>query len=68
MMEAILIVLLIIGGLIGLAAYFAPSIIAIKRDHRSKLGIIALNVLLGWSLLGWIIALIWSLSDAGNRS
>ena len=47
---------------IGIYIYIAPSIIAYNRKHHQKMAIIALNVLLGWSIIGWIIALIWSLS------
>ena len=55
--------LLIIILIVAAAAYFLPSIFAWTRNHPSKWGIIALNILLGWTLLGWIIALIWSLSS-----
>lgn len=40
--------------------YFLPSIIAISRDHPNATGIFILNLFLGWTLLGWVGALIWS--------
>ncbi len=40
--------------------YFLPTIIALARGHLSTLAIFLLNLLLGWTLLGWLIALIWS--------
>jgi hypothetical protein len=40
--------------------YFLPTIIALARGHLSTLAIFLLNLFLGWTLLGWIIALIWS--------
>jgi len=40
--------------------YFIPSMIASGR--RNNGGIIALNILLGWTLLGWVGSLIWALS------
>ena len=43
-----------------MAVYFAPTIVALLRGHLSSGSIIALNVLLGWTLLGWIVALVWS--------
>ena len=46
--------------------YFIPTIIAIARNHRSKGGIIALNILLGWTFLGWIGSLVWSLTYPGR--
>jgi hypothetical protein len=44
---------------------FIPSGIAVWRGHRSAPAIIALNLLLGWTGLGWIAAFIWSLSWPG---
>jgi hypothetical protein len=48
--------------LIGIVAlYFLPSIIAHKK--RNKSAIVALNLLLGWTVLGWVIALVWALTS-----
>lgn len=43
--------------------YFTPSFIAIGRRHSYVLQITLLNALLGWSFIGWAIALIWSTTD-----
>ena len=40
--------------------YFVPTIVAIVRHAKQKLGIILLNILAGWTFIGWIIALIWA--------
>ncbi len=40
--------------------YFLPTIIALARGHLSALAIFFLNLFLGWTLIGWIVALIWS--------
>ncbi|WP_419804777.1 superinfection immunity protein [Terriglobus sp.] len=53
----------ILGIALGLALYFLPTIIAQQKRHRSLGGIFVLNLLLGWSLLGWIGALVWALSN-----
>ncbi len=47
-------------GLISLAIYFLPTIVAIARRKRNTLGIILLNILAGWTFVGWVIALIWA--------
>lgn len=47
----------------GAIAYFIPTIVAIGRKHASAGGIIVLNVLLGWSVIGWIVALAWAFSS-----
>jgi len=45
---------------VTIAGYFFPSIIAWRRGHHQTLAIFLLNLLLGWTLLGWIGALIWA--------
>ena len=40
--------------------YFLPSIIALIRKHRNENAIAILNLFLGWTFIGWIIALVWS--------
>jgi T4 superinfection immunity protein len=42
------------------AVYFVPAIVAGLRDHHQLLAIWVLNVLLGWTGLGWIVALVWA--------
>lgn len=49
-----------------IAGYFLPTIIAGRRKHHNLGAIITLNLLLGWTLLGWLIALIWSLTAVRN--
>ena len=44
------------------AIYFMPSIVGRSRDHKHKLAIFILNLALGWTLIGWLIALIWACS------
>jgi hypothetical protein len=45
------------------AIHFLPTIIAALRDGRSVVGIFLLNLFLGWTVIGWVIALIWALRD-----
>lgn len=42
--------------------YFCPSIVAAAREHPRKVPVIILNVLLGWTILGWVGALVWAYS------
>ena len=48
---------------IGLLIYFLPAIVAAGREHPSALAIFFLNLLLGWSLVGWVVALVWGLTQ-----
>jgi len=43
--------------------YLLPWIIAAVRNHANLAPIALVNILLGWTLLGWIVALIWSATD-----
>lgn len=55
------IIVLVIG-------YFIPTVIAFLRKHKDAPAIAAVNIFLGWSVVGWFIAFIWALSDASGRS
>ena len=46
--------------------YFIPSALAFWRAHRSKVAILTLNILLGWTGIGWIVALVWALAYPGH--
>jgi hypothetical protein len=55
--------LLILG-----AVYFAPLFAAIANQKRSVVAIGALNLLLGWTLIGWVVSLVWALVPDHQRS
>jgi hypothetical protein len=59
LLRAILIAAMLVGGL---SAYCMPSLIAWRRQHTRRYAIAALNVLGGWTGLGWIAALVWALA------
>jgi hypothetical protein len=61
--QAIGVIGLICFGLIGLLIYFLPSFIAIMRGHPNWLAIVALDILAGWTFIGWVAALVWSLTS-----
>lgn len=42
--------------------YLIPGAIATTRKHPSSVAVWCVNVLLGWSVIGWIVALIWALT------
>jgi hypothetical protein len=45
---------------VTLVVYFIPSIVAYAREHHNRLAILVLNLFLGWSFLGWVVALVWA--------
>lgn len=61
---------LITGGLIwlgialcflgGSIVYFIPSVIAISYNRKQAPAIIVLNLVLGCTFIGWVVALVWA--------
>lgn len=47
----------------ALALHFLPAIIAGVRHARHFGWILVINIFLSWTVVGWIIALIWSICD-----
>ncbi len=41
--------------------YLLPSIIAFARKHRNKHALAKFNLFGGWTIFGWITALVWAL-------
>lgn len=57
----ITIVILVIGF------YWVPTILAVcnKKSNAGAIG--ALNFFLGWTLIGWVVALVWSMTVEPRR-
>ncbi len=43
--------------LILLCVYFVPTAVAVKRAHHQLSAILIVNVFLGWTFIGWVVAL-----------
>ena len=43
--------------------YFVPTIVAVCSNHNSLGAVFVLNFFLGWSLVGWVIALCWAVTN-----
>jgi hypothetical protein len=56
------------GVILLFAAYFAPGIVASARHHHNAGAIWCLTLFLGWSVLGWIIALVWAFTAVRPRT
>jgi hypothetical protein len=52
--------------IVFLVPYFLPSIIAFSRGKDNAAGVFILNFFLGWTLIGWVVCLVWGLS--ANKS
>ena len=55
-----------IPGLIVVAIlfffYWFPALLANKRHHRDKGSIFVVNLFFGWTVIGWVVALVWAAS------
>jgi T4 superinfection immunity protein len=45
-----------------LIAYFTPLVIAVLRKHRFTTAIGLINFLLGWTVVGWLAAIVWAVN------
>ena len=52
-----------------IAMYFAPSMVAYsRRDALNNVGaIVVLNVFAGWTMIGWIVALVWASKNENRK-
>jgi hypothetical protein len=49
-------------------AYLLPGLIALMRGHLNALAIFVANALLGWTTIGWVCVLVWSLTCNVRRA
>ena len=56
--------LILFAGMFAVAwaVYFLPSFVGTWREHRQATAISWLNLLLGWTFVGWVAALVWALT------
>jgi hypothetical protein len=48
--------------------YWIPTILAVSNKKANAGAICALNFFLGWTLIGWVIALVWALTVDPRRA
>ena len=52
--------LLVTVVVVTLLIYLVPSFIALVRRHTYLKQVLVLNVVLGWSTIGWVALLVWA--------
>lgn len=57
-MTALILILWLLAIAAGIFMYFLPTIIASRRKVANMTGVTLVNVLTGWTFLGWLAALI----------
>ena len=48
--------------------YFVPTFVAYSRQHKNALAIFILNLFLGYTFVGWVVALIWAVYNSENKT
>lgn len=56
---------MMLGFCLAPALYFLPSIIAASRKHARSDAIFTLNLLAGWTIVGWAAAMVWAVAYPG---
>ena len=56
-----LILLVVVG--ISVFFYFIPTVVAQARKSAKLWGIFFVNLFFGWTLVGWVLALVWAVSS-----
>ena len=54
-------------ALAALVVYFLPAVIAMNYRVRRSGAITVMNLLLGWTFIGWALALVWSIAEVESR-
>lgn len=54
--------------IVGVVLYFIPTFLAFSKGRINKGAIFCVNLFLGWSLIGWVVALVWAVKEPDNVS
>ena len=57
------VLLLIFIGFFAFFIHFLPSFVAGSRHVQNFWWIVLINFFFGWTLIGWVIALVWAIRD-----
>lgn len=62
--EQTMLLIVAVLGLIGVILYALPSIVAFMRGHAYRWVILPINLVAGWTLLGWVGSMVWAIWPA----
>jgi predicted permease len=46
-----------------IVGYWLPSLVAFHRKHKNRMAITVANLFVGWTIVGWIVSLIWAFTS-----
>lgn len=61
------VVLVLIMLAIAVYLYFIPALVASKKKRQDAMAIFVLNLFLGWTFIGWVVALVWAAKTDGVK-
>jgi len=56
----------IVVFIIAMGVYMLPTIVGSLRKKKNIGAIAVLNFFLGWTVIGWIVALMWAVAHEGK--
>ncbi|CDQ10434.1 conserved protein of unknown function [Acidithiobacillus ferrivorans] len=59
---------LVAGIILLVVLYLLPAILAYSLGSAHTKGVLTLNLILGWTILGWLTALIWAILSGNGGS
>ena len=59
----ILLAMIVFSVTVPPAVYFLPTLVAASRQHPDGWAIFVVNLFLGWTLIGWVVAFAWSVKN-----
>jgi hypothetical protein len=65
--NAIVGLLFFVGLALAAALYFTPTIVAFLRHSRQRLPVLVLNLLLGWTFVGWVVSLVMAVGRTESQ-
>lgn len=51
-----------------LLVYFLPAVVAAFRKHKNTSAVVVLNLFLGWTMIGWVVAMIWAFTNNTEKT
>lgn len=65
---AVFVVAFVLVGVDAAAIYMYPTLVALARNRDRVWGLAAVNLLLGWTIILWLVALVWAYTGTAERS
>lgn len=57
-----------VAVVVALVVYLLPGIIALRRKERHALAVFAVDLLFGWTVVGWFATTVWATGYASARA